>query len=45
MTKARLLFIIATIIFIIAVVAVVYDMSSKTIKPWEKKKNKKEQIF
>lgn len=45
MKKARLLFIIGTIIFIFIIIAIVYDMSSKTIKPWEKKKNKKEQIF
>lgn len=45
MPKARLYIIIITIVFILAVVAVVYDMSSKTIKPWEKNKQKKEQIF
>lgn len=45
MTKSRLLFIIGTIIFIVVAAYLVYDMSSQTIKPWEKKKSKKENIF
>ena len=38
MSKKQYVFIVITIIFFAFVAAFVYDMNSKTSKPWEKKK-------
>lgn len=38
MSRKQLVFILISILFLAVVGAFVYDMNSKTSKPWEKKK-------